>query len=116
MWPLAILEILRSQREGSLWMRLHSRQAVVFGALAGFLFMLLFALPLVVSMFVFSSTRAIITLYAVALSVDGLFGLTLLVLAIRYSVRASRGELFDIPIAAPISVRLFPIRQRDQDG
>jgi hypothetical protein len=96
-------------------MRLHSRQAVVFGALASGAFIVLFSLPLIVSLFVFSSTGTIITLYAVALSVDVLFGLSILVMAIRYSVRAARGELFDVPLAAPISVRLFPIRQRDQD-
>jgi len=114
-WPLAILELLRSQHEGSLWMRLHSRQAVVFGALASIVFVVLFAVPLIVSFFVFSSTGAIITLYVVAMAVDVLFGLSILVLAIYYSIRASRGELFDIPVASPISVRLFPIRRRDRD-
>lgn len=116
MWPLAILEMLRSQREGSLWMRLHSRQAVVFGALASVAFIVLFSLPLVISLFIFSSTGAIIVLYSVALGVDGLFGLSILVLAVCYSVRASHGELFDIPIAAAISGRLFPIHRPDREG
>ena len=96
-------------------MRLHSRQAVVFGALASLIFVVLLTIPLLLSLFVNSSTGAIITMYMVALGIDGLFGLSTLVLAIYYSVRASRGELFDIPVAAPISVRLFPIRPRDRD-
>jgi uncharacterized membrane protein len=115
-WPLAILEVLRSQREGSLWMRLHSRQAVVFGALASVAFVVLFSVPLIVSLFVFSSTGAIIVLYSIALGVDGLFGLSILVMAISYSVRASRGELFDIPVATAISGRIFPIQRPDREG
>jgi len=115
-WPLAILELLRSQHEGSLWMRLHSRQAVVFGALASIVFLVLFAIPFIISFFVYSSAGAIIAFYGVAMAVEVLFGLLILVLAVYYSIRASRGELFDIPVASPISVRLFPIRRRDQDG
>jgi hypothetical protein len=114
-WPLAFLELVRSPREGSLWSRLHARQAAVFGCLASAGFLILFAVPFALSVAI-GNTAAIIMIYTVFLSVDAVVGLALFGFALWYSIRASRGELFDIPLAAPISGRLFPIGGRDRNG
>lgn len=116
MWPLAAFELARSQRERSLWARLHARQALLFGALASALFVLLLLVPLVASFALLARLDAIIVIYEVALLADVVFAGWWLVVAVRYAVRASRGELFDIPVAAKLGERLFPIRRRDDDA
>ena len=91
-------------------MRLHARQAVAFGCIASATFLVLLGLPPILSLFISSSTHAIIVLYGIALGIDALFALFVVVLAVRYSMRAARGELFDVPLAAALGARLFPIR------
>jgi hypothetical protein len=96
-----------------LWSRLHARQAAAFGFLMTAVVLVLFVVPFVLSIMNWS-TGTIILIYTIALSIDGLFGLTFFALAIWYSIRAARGELFDIPIAAALGGKIFPIR-RNQD-
>lgn len=116
MWPVAALELLRRDRPGSLWMRLHARQAAVYGLLGSLLFTIVLALPLFASLALAgASTGTIIAIYGVGAVVDVLLGGALFVITVRYSLRASAGELFDIPYVAELAGRLFPIRNRDQD-
>lgn len=107
-WPLAVADVIREPPDASQWTRIHARQAVVFGIVAMLAYLLLLALPLLVVVSVPSvSTTVIVALYATGLLAD-LFGAGFLFgLALFYSGKAGRGELFRIPLVTPIADRVL---------
>ncbi len=55
------------------------------------------------------STATTVAVYALGLIVDLIVALAALAITLRYSARASRGELFAIPLITPLVDRLFPV-------
>jgi uncharacterized membrane protein len=49
--------------------------------------------------------------YTVGLVADVIVGITLLLVGLRYSARAARGELFSIPIVTPIVDTWFRLKR-----
>jgi len=78
------------------------RQARWFGALASVIGFAALLWPLVLSMLIANAT-ATIWIYGVAILADLALFVLWVVLAMRYSQRAERGELFDIPWVARIT-------------
>ena len=108
-WPLALADIVREAGSASSWSRIHARQAVAFGILAGGAYLLVLALPLlIVIAYPAISTTAVVTIYTAGILADILGGLVLFGLALFYSGRASRGDLFAIPIVTRLVDRIFP--------
>jgi len=85
--------------EASAWYRFHLRQALWFGILSTAIGLAALLWPLVLSLVV-GDVVATLWIYGLAILLDlGLF-VVWLVLAIRYSRRAARAELFDVPWVA----------------
>lgn len=78
------------------------RQALWFGNVALLIALIAFAWPLVVS-FVVGNIAVTLWLYGFAMLLDAALFVWWLVLAIRYSRRAAGGELFTIPMVAPLT-------------
>jgi uncharacterized membrane protein len=111
-WPLALAALVQESPEASRWARIHTRQALVFGVLATLGYLVLMALPLVVVIVDAGiSTGLTVTLYTVGLALDAIAFVLFAVRAFSYAARAGRGELFAIPLVAPIADRLFTIRR-----
>lgn len=107
-WPLALAAIVREDPQASRWSRIHTRQALVFGALATLGLVLLMGLPLIfVIVDAEISTGVTVVVYAVGLVLDTAAFVALGWLAVSYAARAGRGELFTIPLISPLSDRLF---------
>jgi len=98
-WPLTLYARVEPRPEASAWYRYHLRQALWFGILSGAVALLAFAWPLVASLVV-GSVLGILWIYAIAFAIDITLFVLWLRLAIRYSQRAARGELFEIPWVA----------------
>lgn len=96
MWPVAIYERISPRPDASGFYRLHLRQALWFGNLAALVALAAFVWPLLLSLAV-TNVVATIWIYVFAMLVDTALFVLWLVLAIRYSRRAARGELFNIP-------------------
>ena len=93
----------REERDASIWIRVHARQALVLGLLGTIVFFIVLALPLMaVIAFPGMPPDVTIWVYAVGLTIDAITGIGLLVNGLRYATRAARGELFTIPIVTPI--------------
>jgi uncharacterized membrane protein len=101
-WPVAIYDRIAPRAEASQWYRFHLRQALWFGNIAALVALAAFLWPLLLS-FAFANPTAIIWLYVLAMLADVALFVLWLVLAIRYSRRASQGELFEIPWVARIT-------------
>lgn len=87
----------------------HARQAFWFGLSVGLAGALALIWPLVLTSII-ASIPATIWVYAIALLLDlGLF-VVWLGLAIRYSRQAARGDMFEIPIIAEVTRKLFAKR------
>lgn len=110
-WPLAVLDLAR-RSSGSLWYRAHLRQAVILGALVwtGLFALLAFPLVLVLALGGPPVTQTI-EIYVVALAVDTIYFIAACVVVVQAAVRASRGELFMLPLITPLSERLFARRR-----
>lgn len=110
-WPLALFELVR-QSPASLWYRAHLRQAVVLGGVAWLGLFALLALPLALVLALGGPPATqTIQIYVVALILDTAYFIAACVVVIRAALRASRGELFMIPIITPLSERLFAKRR-----
>jgi len=88
--------------EASSWYRFHVRQALGFGILSSAIGFAAFLWPLVLSILI-GNVAATLWIYGIAILADlGLF-VVWLFLAIRYSQRAGRGELFDVAWVARLT-------------
>lgn len=101
-WPVAIYDRIAPRADASNWYRFHMRQALWFGNLAAAASLAAFLWPLLASFFV-TGIGATIWMYVVAMVLDAALFVLWLILAIRYSQRAARGELFDIPWVARLT-------------
>lgn len=111
-WPLALAALLREPAAASRWTRIHTRQALMFGLVAGIGFIIVMALPLLVVIGDAGiSTGMTVGLYTAGLLLDAIVFIVLAVLAFSYAARAGRGELFTIPIVSPLADRVFTIRR-----
>lgn len=111
-WPLAAVALVRERPEASRWTRIHTRQALMFGILAGIAYVIVMALPLlVVIAFSGISTGMTVGLYSAGLALDAIAFVALTVLAFSYAARAGRGELFTIPIVSNVADKVFTIRR-----
>lgn len=101
-WPVAIYDRLAPREDASRWFRVHMRQALWFGTFSAAAALVALLWPLILSLFV-SSIAVTIWMYVIAMLLDGVLFVLWLVLAIRYSQRAGRGELFSIPWLARVT-------------
>jgi uncharacterized membrane protein len=109
-WPLAAFDLLRESQLTSRWARIHTRQALVYGLGIMLGYLVLLAIPLVLSIVLPNlPTVAIVAIYGAGLLADLLIALIVLAATIRYSGMASRGEVFEIPIASRFAQRIFPM-------
>ena len=107
-WPLALVDIVREAPNASQWERIHARQAAVFGIAGTLAYVAVLALPLLVVIATPGvTTTVVVAVYAAGMIADLAGALLLLGLALYYSGRASRGELFAIPIVTAIVDRVF---------
>ncbi len=90
----------------SLWLRFHARQGFWFGLLTAGAWIVALVWPLVLTSLIANLT-ATIWIYALALILDIALFVMWLVLAVRYSRQAARGEMFEIPIVAEITRKRF---------
>jgi uncharacterized membrane protein len=107
-WPLALVDIVREAPDASQWERIHARQAAVFGIAGTLAYLVVLALPLAVVVAAPGiTTTAVVAVYAAGMIADLVGALVLFGLVLYYSGRASRGELFAIPVVAKIVDRVF---------
>lgn len=95
-WPVAIYDRLAPRDDASNWYRFHLRQALWFGTITAIAAFVALFWPLLLSLVV-ASVAATIWMYILAMLIDIALFVLWLVLAMRYSQRASRGELFNVP-------------------
>ena len=109
-WPLAVFEQMR-RGPGSLWYRAHVRQAVVLGALVWAAIFFMLALPFVLVIALGGPpVERTLQIYTVALVLDAIVFSAAGVIVVRAAMRASRGELFMLPLITALGERLFPRR------
>lgn len=99
---MALLERVAPRPEASGWFRFHMRQALGFGMLSSAIGLAAFIWPLVLSA-ILANVVATLWIYGVAMIVDLVLLVVWIVLALRYSQRAARGELFDVPWVARLT-------------
>jgi hypothetical protein len=110
-WPLALAALLREPAAAPRWSRIHTRQALTFGLTASIAFIVVLALPLLVVIGDPGiSTGMTVGLYTAGLLLDAIVFIAVTVLAFSYAARASRGELFTIPVVSSLADRIFTIR------
>jgi uncharacterized membrane protein len=106
-WPLALFELFRGTQT-SLWYRAHLRQAAVLGTLCSVVLVLTLALPLgIVLALGGPGDGPTIAIYAAAMLLDVVVLAAAVWVSIRCAMRASRGELFSLPLVTQLSERLF---------
>jgi uncharacterized membrane protein len=111
-WPLSIFALAREPEGASTWSRIHTRQSVVYGLVVTVGFIVLMALPLLVVMSAPTiSTGATVAVYAAGLVADLVVFVVLLIATFAYAAKASRGELFAIPVVSPLADRFFRLRR-----
>ncbi|MEO6913587.1 MAG: hypothetical protein ABI182_06150 [Candidatus Baltobacteraceae bacterium] len=108
-WPVCLYELLVVREGSSSWLVFHARQAFWFGLLTGIAGVLALVWPLVLTSLIANITVTI-WVYAFALLIDIMLFVMWLVLAIRCSRQAARGEMFEIPIVAEFTRKLFAKR------
>lgn len=112
LWPLAAAAVMREPPGESYWVRLHSRQALVFGVCAALCYAVLLAVPLLIVIADPAiSTGTTVLVYGIGLSADVAGFVLWVFLTVRYASRAGRGELFSIPFVSGLADRLFPVRR-----
>jgi uncharacterized membrane protein len=83
----------------------------MYGLLGTIAFLVILALPLVVVIALPTiSPATTVTVYATGLVVDVVAFLTLVALTFVYAARASRGDLFRIPLVSALADRLPGLR------
>ena len=102
MWPLAIYARIAPRPDASTWYQYQLRQALWFGNMSALTALVALIWPLAISLVV-TNVMATIWIYVLAMLADGALFVLWLVLAIRYSQRAARGELFEIPVVSRIT-------------
>lgn len=110
---MALYETFAVRETKSNWFEFHTRQALWFGILAGFIAFVALAWPLVISGVVASfapaaggTITATIWIYVLAMLLDLVVFGVVLSLAVGYSRRAARGEMFEIPLVSQITRRV----------
>ena len=88
--------------EASSWFRFHIRQALGFGILSSAIGLAALVWPLVLSVLL-GNVVATLWIYGLAMLIDLALLVIWLLLALRYSRRAARGELFDVPWVARLT-------------
>jgi uncharacterized membrane protein len=107
-WPLALATLLRENPAASYWSRIHTRQALTFGLLTTIGYLVLLAVPmLIVIGDAGISTGTTVVVYGIGLTLDLLGFIAWAYFAFSYAARATRGELFAIPLVSQIADRLF---------
>jgi hypothetical protein len=101
-WPLAIYARIAPRPDASTWYQYHLRQALWFGNLSALTALVALVWPLLLSVVV-TDVTATIWIYVLAMVVDIALFVLWLVLAIGYSQRVARGELFEIPVVSRIT-------------
>ena len=109
-WPLAIYARIAPRPDATTWYQYHLRQALWFGNLAALTALVALVWPLVISLLV-TNVVATIWIYVLAMLIDVALFVLWLVLAIRYSQRAARGELFEVPVVSKITGGLTGTRK-----
>ncbi len=99
---MALLERVAPRPEASGWFRFHMRQALGFGMLSSAIGLAALIWPLVLSAIV-ANVIATLWIYGVAMIVDLGLLVVWIVLALRYSQQAARGDLFDVPWVARLT-------------
>ena len=102
---MAVYELLVVRESKSNWFRFQTRQALWFGIVAGLVEFAALLWPLLLSA-LFPNVMAIEIVYGLALVVDVVVFAVVLTLAIRYSRRAARGEMFEIPLVTNLTRRV----------
>jgi uncharacterized membrane protein len=111
-WPSSLLALAREPPAASTWSRIHTRQAVVYGAAVSLGYLLLMAVPLLIVIAAPAiSTATTVAVYAGGILADVIAFVVLVVLTVVYSSRASRGELFSIPLVSAFADRAFRLRR-----
>lgn len=106
-WPLAFFELFRGTQT-SLWYRAHLRQAAVLGSLFSSALFVALALPLGIVLALGGlGDGPTIVIYLVAIVIDLIVLAAAAWVSIRCALRASRGELFSLPLVTQLSERLF---------
>ena len=82
--------------EASQWFRLQIAQALWFGVVSSLVGLAALLWPLLFSLLV-PNLSAVLWVYGLAMAVDCALFVVWLVLAMRYSQRAARGALFELP-------------------
>ena len=109
-WPLAVFELTR-QGTGSLWYRAHIRQAAVLGALVWAVVFVMLALPLALVLALGGPPiDRTIQIYIVFMILDVVVFSVAAYVVIHAAMRASRGELFMLPLVTALGERLFARR------
>ncbi|HTD33546.1 MAG TPA: hypothetical protein VK665_07795 [Candidatus Elarobacter sp.] len=109
-WPLAVLDLFREPPDATAWSRLHTRQAFVYGIAGTLAYLVLLALPLILTILIpplAGSSTAIVVIYSLGLFADILGALFWFGLSMSYRERALRGQLFAIPYVTPVADRVF---------
>jgi hypothetical protein len=78
------------------------RQALGFGLLSSLIGFVALLWPLVLSALI-GNVIATLWIYGIAMAIDLALLVVWIVLAVRYSQRAARGELFDVPWVARLT-------------
>jgi len=113
-WPLAVLDVFREPADATAWSRLHTRQALVYGILATFAYLVLLALPFLAYLAIpplAGSLTAVVWIYALGLLADIIGAFVLMGLSLTYRERTLRGELFSIRVVTPIADRVFRLER-----
>ena len=110
-WPMAVYETFVVRSTKSNWFEFHTRQALWFGILAAIAALVALSWPLIASGIVAgaavgASVGATIWIYAFAILIDFVVFAVVLTFAVRYSRRAARGEMFEIPLVCQITRRV----------
>jgi uncharacterized membrane protein len=111
-WPSSLLALARESPAASNWTRIHTRQAAIYGLVVTVAYVALLAVPLFIVIGVPSiSTGATVVVYAIGLLADLVAFVALVAVTLGCASRASRGELFAIPVVSAIADRVFRLRR-----
>ena len=113
-WPLAVLDLFREPPDSTAWSRLHTRQAFVYGIAGTLAYLVLLALPLLLTVLIpplAGSTTGVVVIYSLGLFADVLGAVFWFVLSMRYREDVLRGRLFAIPYVTPVADRLFRLER-----
>jgi uncharacterized membrane protein len=111
-WPLALIALVREEPDASNWSRIHTRQAATYGLVVALVALVLFALPLIVVIgWPAISTGATVWVYAAGIVLDIVAFVVFVARSLAYASRATRGELFAIPVVSALADRIFRLRR-----